>query len=83
MNVNFTSVDVLNTSILDGTTDRLLFEIVTPGYNLNRITTIKNAAGEVVAEFEPHRAHHPSIVTLNGYSTPLSEWLPKRNTPLM
>ena len=76
--VTFASFDVLNTSVLDSTTQQVLFEVSTPRFKLKRITTIKNAAGDVVAEYEPHFRH--DTVTLNGYTTRLSEWLPKKGT---
>ncbi|RPD76090.1 hypothetical protein L226DRAFT_534146 [Lentinus tigrinus ALCF2SS1-7] len=76
MNVGFTSFDVLNTSVIDETKECLLFEVSTPKCG-HPPTTIKNAAGEVIGEYEPK--FPKAKITLNGYTTALSEWLPKKN----
>ena len=78
MNVSFTSMDVLNTSVVDDTTQRPLFEVSTPRFKLgHRTTTIKDASGQVVAEYVPRFGHDQ--VTLHGNTTRMSEWLPKKS----
>lgn len=78
MNVSFTSMDVLNTSVVDDTTQRPLFEVSTPRCKLgHRTTTIKDASGQVVAEYVLRFGHDQ--VTLHGNTTRMSEWLPKKS----
>ncbi|KAI0698957.1 hypothetical protein C8T65DRAFT_729165 [Cerioporus squamosus] len=78
MNVSFSSIDPLNSAVVDDATGRVLFEVSTPRWKLGHsTTTIKDPNGQVVAEYEPRLGH--DMVTVHGYTTRKSEWLPKKS----
>ena len=79
MNFTFLSNSVHNTTIVDGSTNTVLFEVSTPiGLGKRRTTTIKNADGEVVGVWE--RKWGSDKVTLRGQTMKLYEWFPSNST---
>ena len=77
MNMNFTflSDSVYNTIIVDGATNKVLFEVSTlfgPGKN---ITTITNADRKAIGVYE--RNWRSDKVILRGETMNLHEWMPK------
>ncbi|RPD61661.1 hypothetical protein L226DRAFT_612330 [Lentinus tigrinus ALCF2SS1-7] len=77
-NVSFTSRDPLHSAVVDDATGQVLFEVETPRFKLGpRTTTIRNPAGQVVAEYEARLGH--DRVTLHGHTRRLSDWLPEKS----
>ena len=81
INISFTKRDPMNSTVVDDATGSMLFEVFTPPWwKLSaRSTTIFDAGGEVVAEYE-RRMVGPGNdrVTLRGVTFRMADWLPPR-----
>ncbi|RPD76093.1 hypothetical protein L226DRAFT_396619 [Lentinus tigrinus ALCF2SS1-7] len=79
MNVSFTKRDPINTTVIDDATGSMLFDVFTLPRWKGPVstTTIRDAGGEIVAEYE-HRLTGHDRVALRGTICRMSDWLPTR-----
>ena len=77
MNFTFLSNSVHNATVVDGSTNTVLFEVSTPFSLGKRTTTVTNADGEVTGVYE--RKWGSDKVTLRGQTMKLHEWFPSNS----
>ena len=74
INLTFPSRDIHNTTVVDGDTNEILFEIDTPSGFGSRTTTITDPIGKVVGVYE--RRLGADRVTVRGRTMKLGDWMP-------
>ena len=75
MNFTFLSDSVHNATIVDGSTNKVLFEVSTLFGSETNTTTVTNTDGEAVGVYERNRGSDK--VTFRGQTMNLHEWMPK------
>ena len=78
MNISWSSIDHLNADVVDNASGQVLFHLNTP-YTLfkKQITTMLDAQGQVLGEYEPRLGH--DRVTFKGETHRVSDWLPTKS----
>ncbi|KAI0744343.1 hypothetical protein C8Q80DRAFT_1186368 [Daedaleopsis nitida] len=77
MNVNFTSGDTDNSTILDSSTGQLLFDVTTPRKLGFPKTTIRDGQQNIIAVCEGGWGQ--TKVTFHGETKKVNEWFPKKH----
>ena len=76
MNFTFLSNSIHNSTIVDGATGTVLFNVTTPESIGKRTTTVTNSFGEIVAVYKRKWGPSADQVTIRGETVGLHEWLP-------
>ena len=79
-NLTFLSDSIYNATVVDGSTNQVLYQISTPNKMGKHSTTVANADGVVVAEFVRHWGVNKDEVVLHGQTMKVHEWLPSKSS---
>lgn len=75
MNISWTSRDAFNSQVVDNVSGLMLFHLNTPFKLIGtRVTTMTDAQGQVVAEYERRLGY--DRVTYQGQTHRVADWLP-------
>ncbi|PIL29109.1 hypothetical protein GSI_09157 [Ganoderma sinense ZZ0214-1] len=75
MNISWTSGDPFNAEVVDNGSEQVLFHLDTPFQLIGSVTTMTDAQGQVVAEYERRPVGYDRV-TYQGQTHRVSDWLP-------
>ena len=76
--LDFLSDNPLKSTVMNRATGDVLFDITTPKmFTMHRVTTMRDAQGQIVGEYEQRSFKHDTV-TFRGEKKKVNEWLPRR-----